>query len=365
MEKPNSYLPVNRNYLGHSVILMMMLAVYLLIASDACAESKIRLGYLTDLSGKSAFLGRQSAAGANLAKLEFAETGVSLDLVFEDHQTDPAKAVTGVKKILDVDKVDAVICDLTPPSLAVSPLVLSAGKMFLYQAPATSLLTTNPYALKNFLDYRDGCRAIAKYWKERGIIKVGHLKLNTEFGELCYKGVSEVYSDQEVEEYNSGDDLRSLITKFKQKKVQVLFQTGYEGDYVNRFRNALALGFKVPAGMPEPLVTAEVIKQAAEGLDATVTFGFPALADSFVEKLKRHNLYVGQVNIQSAAIAYLYTRAAVLALRSCKGSDLACQLRVAQEERAPEFPLSGWKDRIAQYDYSLKSWNQGRSEFIK
>jgi ABC-type branched-subunit amino acid transport system substrate-binding protein len=288
-------------------------------------------------------------------------------IIFIDHQTEPKVAVTGVRKLLDIDRVDGVICDLTPTCQAISPLVRDAKKILLYHAPTVSILESNPYAFKNFLDYEAGCESIARHWKKLGLKKIGHLKLNTEFGELCFKGSQKVFSEQVVFSYNSTDELKTFVTRFKAQNIEGVFQTGYESDYLNYLVAAKTQEFNVLTALPEPLLTKALIDRVAGDLSKGIyTFGYPALSKDFRQHLKEANLYQSEVGVESAAIAYMQIQQMFQATQKCSSNDLDCQILEVEGQAASSISgFNGWKNRIAQYDLVIKNWNGQHLVVIK
>jgi len=345
----------------HTALVLIMLVGVIPVAVLA-QEGDIRLGYLLDLSNKGAFLGQQSRAGAELAVQELAHEGVQVEVLFEDHRTQGKAGVSGARKLLSIDKVDAIMCDLTPACIAASPSVREAKKLFVYQAPIVSILKENPYSFKNFLDYKTGCRQIGQLWKSRGIKRIAHFQVNAEFGELCVEGSREIFPEQVVFEYDAGTELRSLVLRAKSSRPEAVYQTGYEGDYINRLRAEGDIGKSLPTGMPEPLLTATVIKSVNESaLSKSITFGFTELSPDFIDRLKQANLYRSPVAIESAAIAYLHVRQLVSAIRTCRKGNIECQVsQMASSPRSDLLGFKGWDSRIAQYDYQLKQWDKGK-----
>lgn len=351
------------NYLFSFVTIALLFEAALLHA-DA---RDVRIGYLLDLSAKGAFLGMQSQAGAELARRELASKGIRVNLVYDDHRTDAKNGATGAKKLLEIDNVNVLLCDLTPPCMAASPVAAAAKRLFLYQAPVVSLLADNEHAFKNFLDYESGCRQIANLWKREGIKTVAHFKVNAEFGELCLKGSKEIIPDQIVFEYDAGTDLRALVTRLRTQGVQAVFQTGYEADYVNRIRAAAELGFMVPNGMPQPLLTDTVLTTLGSvPFENSLVFGFPKLAEDFVERLKKAGLFRSFVSIESAAIAYLHVKHAAVAILACPPQDISCQVNSISSSGADSIlGFEGWENRQAQYPIILRRMNAGKLTEIK
>lgn len=354
-------------YLTCTVIsaLTFMCASAIAGAETNPAHRPLRLGYLTDLSGKGAFLGTQSRFGAELAATELADQGMPLQMIFGDHRLDTRTALSEAAKLLELDRVDALLTDFTPTAVAVSPLASRAKVLFIYQAPAESILEDNPYAFRNFLDYAEGCKAIAAFWQKKGVKNVAHLKMNLEFGELCSKGARAVFPDQIVADYNSGDDIRSIVMLWKSRGVEAIFQTAYEIDMLNRLRSYSELEYFPQTGVPEPLMTSLVLKDGGRSTNGTVTFGYGDPSADFVAKVEKKEPGHSRNNIESAAIAYFNVRALVRAIRACPARDLDCQ-RQKLIETGPDSTLGfkGWKARSAAYDYQLKIWHGGKGDTL-
>jgi len=331
-------------------------------AHVAAEDHTIRLGYMLDLSAKGAFMGVQSQAGAELAQRELTTAGARVKIIFEDHRTDAKAGAAIARKLLTVDQVDAVLCDLTPACIAASPIVSSAKKVLMYQSGIISILATNPYAFKNYLDYEDGCRQIGSYWKKQGVQRVAHFKVNAEFGDLCLDGARDIYPSQDEFEYDPNTDLRALVTRVKHSGVLGVFQTGYEADYINRLRASADIGLSASTGMPETLLTDSVIQAVSRAaIEGTVTFGFPHISPEFIGKLKAAGLYRSAISIESAAIAYLHVQQLVASINACPARDIDCQVaRIAASPADQVLGFKGWKDRAASYDFKLRRWQNGK-----
>lgn len=339
--------------------------VALLSFSQVAAADPIRLGYLLDLSAKGAFMGQQSQAGALLAQRELAARGIAVEIIFEDHRTEGKSGASGARKLLDQDNVDALLCDLTPPCVAASPIAYAAGRIFFYQAPVDSIRAANPIAFRNFLDYEEGCFQVANYWKRQGLTKLGHLKINAEFGELCLRGSERAGISQEVIEYDPGTELRSIITRLKRADVGAILQTGYEGDYINQLRASVDLGLLVPMGLPQPLLTETVINSVpSHVLDETVVFGFPPLDSQFIQLLKNEKLYRSAVAIESAAIAYTHVIQVVEAIQKCGKSEHSCMVRSIERASPGLLGFEEWNDRAAVYSPRIRRFINGNFKEI-
>jgi len=353
--------------MNYRIILLISILFFPLHSLSALApDDEILIGYVTDFSGKGAFLGHQSRAGAELAIDELQKAGKKIKIVFGDHALDTKKSLSETQRMVHFEKVDALLNDFTPTSIAASPVAKKGKKLFIHLSPARSIVESNPYSFRDFLDYEQGCEKVARYWKSKGIEKVGHFKLNLEFGELCLTGSKKVYPDIFVVDYNSGEDIRSSILLMKKKGIEAFFQTAYEIDMLHRLQVMGEIRYQVPVGGPDLLLTELVIEKQGKNLEDATVFGFPEIDQAFVAKLKEKDPNHSMVNIETAGLAYTHMYQLAEALSTCPRRDIDCQVENLKNSKSYS-PLSfdGWKDRIAQYDYSLKQWKNGKLKAVQ
>jgi branched-chain amino acid transport system substrate-binding protein len=115
------------------------------VAGTAVAQTPVKIGVLTDMSGAYADpTGAGSVWAARKAIEDFKpETkGLKVELIFSDHQNKPDIGVNVARQWIDVDKVD-VIVDVPTSSvaLAVNALVADKNKVLLASGPSIADLT--------------------------------------------------------------------------------------------------------------------------------------------------------------------------------------------------------------------------------
>ena len=116
-----------------------------LAIGSAYAQTAVKIGVLTDLSGPYADLsGEGSAIGTRLAVEEFKAQNkdITVEVISADHQNKPDIASAIARKWFDQEGVDAVV-DIANSgvALAVSQIAREKDKVFLGTGPATSDLT--------------------------------------------------------------------------------------------------------------------------------------------------------------------------------------------------------------------------------
>ncbi|NSZ77497.1 ABC transporter substrate-binding protein (plasmid) [Agrobacterium tumefaciens] len=124
----------------------LLLACALVSLHDpAWAETAVKLGVLTDLSGPYADLsGKGSVIATQMAAEEFQKShpDFKIEVISADHQNKPDVGSAVVRKWFDQDGVDAVVdVASSAVALAVSKLAADSDKVFLASGPASSDIT--------------------------------------------------------------------------------------------------------------------------------------------------------------------------------------------------------------------------------
>lgn len=334
----------------------------------AMAESGrvVKIGVLTDLSGKAAYMGYETLAAAELLKQELESQGKRVELVMSDHGLDPAKAVTEAQKLIAIDKVDAVFSNFSGTSRAANPVVKNANRLFVYTAAAVEPLQSNENAFKSYLDYVEGCRRIAEHWKAKGIQTLGVLKAEAEFGELCLDGAKKVFPEPIVVTYKLGDDVSTPIVALKAKHVQALLNAGYEGDMSNMLKAMRTVQWQVPVGANENIYTEKILADFASELKDAVAFGMPKVPAEFIEKIKKIDTKNLKGAFDQAGMSYVHLKQMFAAISGCAANDLACQAKALKASSAePGFGFLGWDStRQASYVWTVSTFQDGRFQTV-
>ncbi len=350
---------------------LLLIAIFLFssarsVNAEGSAETNkdrpIKIGVLTDLVSKGAYHGKQTLLGAQIAASEINTAGGQLQVVIGDHGMDPTRAVTEVQKQLSLSQVDAVFCNFSGPSRAVSPVVQAANKLFVYTAAAVSPVKENKYAFKSYVDYTAGCEALARIWKKNGLSSVGMLKAESEFGELCEAGVRKVYPELFVTGYKLGDDVASQSLALSKKGIQAVVNVGLEGDMISMLKAFETLKFFPQIGANEDIFTEKVRADFGKLLANAVSFGLPQPDEAFIDRIKQADPKKEITAFDSAGTAYLHVHQIYQALSACKKGDIKCQVdHLAKAQAAAPFGFQGWgPDRQAKFAQSLRKFIDGK-----
>ena len=113
------------------------------------AAGPIKIGMILAMTGPGAFYGQVMSHGAQAAVDHINRAGgiggYKLELVIEDHKSgDADAAVTGARKLLDVDKVPVILTSYSAPTLAIQPLAVEKKVLLLNGGGVGSSLVNKP-----------------------------------------------------------------------------------------------------------------------------------------------------------------------------------------------------------------------------
>jgi branched-chain amino acid transport system substrate-binding protein len=240
------------------------LLFFLLLIALGCKQqhpaNEIVIGVYGSLTGTTATFGQSNKNGVQMAADEINARGGLLGkkirLVFEDDQGKPEEAQTVVSRLINRDRVNAVIGEnASSRSLAAAPLCQSA------KIPMVSPSSTNPKVTEVgnyifrvcFIDPFQG-EVMAKF--AANSLKLKHVAILRDIKNDYSVGLAEVFTQRfqnlggdivANESYSEGDsDFSAQLTAIKDKNPEAIFLPGYYTEVGLIARQARKLGISVP-----------------------------------------------------------------------------------------------------------------------
>lgn len=324
----------------------------------------IKLGFLSDTSGPGAYWGKQSTAGARLALKELLPElnarGVAPEIIFESHNVNTGQAVSAAQKLLTVDKVDLFYSEFSPPTVAVSPLLKNNRAFLLYVAASMSVVRTNPYSVKSFLDYERGCKALLPELLTSPEARLGMLSINIEAGELCRKGVLGSGTPSVGIDYDIGNEVASQVINLKSKRVTAILNAGLEGD-IERMLIALnRYSFRPILGVNEDAFSPALRKRYPEFTESVFTYGLKEPNRKLVAEVEEFLPPEEFTSPTAVGLAYLHTKQLLRIAAACPNRDSICYLQeLDRSPPEPAFGFHGFSDRLAKNEIHIKRFEQG------
>ena len=247
----------------------------------ALAADTFRIGAAFALTGPAAVIGDPPAKIAEMLLEEINSAGgvngKKIELVTYDTESDPTKAVTVIRRLIEKDKVLAIIGPTTTGSAMAAikfvedsqvPMVACVGgapvvvpvKKWVFKTPQTDTL-----AVERLYDY----------FVAKGIKRVAVLSSAGGFGDSGRKGLlgqAEALGIQVVADERYGDkdtDMSSQLTAIKGKDAQAIVVWGIGPAPAIITKNARQLDVKVPIFMSHGVADPKFVEmggEAAEGV---------------------------------------------------------------------------------------------------
>ena len=344
----NSNSSTPRSKILHLRTLALPVIIISLALAFSCARkqtgekpnrSTIKIGYFGDLSGPTFNFGRSAINGVLLAAAEINNlggiNGRQIDVVIEDDKGSPEEAARLTAKLIDKDKVVAIIGGGTSGNSRAA-----APKAFASHIPLIAPSSTDPavtqagdYIFRTcFVDSFQG-EVMASFAANTLKAKKAAILFDfnspygrglTEFFELSFgKLGGEIVSKQS---YTQGDaDFKGQLSTIKAAEPDVIYIPGYYGDVAIIAKQARALGLQQPLLGGDGWDAPELWQLGGDALNNSyisthysVDNPAPAI-QSFVHEYKQR--YGNLVPDAHAALAYDATRLLFDAIKRAGSTD--------------------------------------------
>ncbi len=218
----------------------MVFMISMLIGSIAYAKESIKIGAIVASTGPASFLGDPELKTLKLyvekINANGGVNGQKLELVSYDTGASPKKAVTFAKRLINQDKVVAIIGpSTTGETMAIIPIVQRAKIPLLSMGGGIPIIKpVKKYVFKIVATDRMACQKIMADMKKRGISKIGMISGSGGFGKSMRKQCKDVAPDFGIEiladeTYGKKDaDMSSQLIKINNTKgIQAVLNPGF------------------------------------------------------------------------------------------------------------------------------------------
>ncbi len=173
---------MRRLLLATALIVLLALLVALPAGRVPAAGGTLKVGMILAMTGPGAFYGQVMSRGAGLAAEQINQAGGvegwKIELLIEDHKSgDADAALTGGRKLMDVDKVPVILTSYSAPTLAIQPLAVEKKVLLLNGGGVGSALVGKP----NLYNTRMLSSQTAPFIIEWAVKKLGAKRVATLF----------------------------------------------------------------------------------------------------------------------------------------------------------------------------------------
>jgi branched-chain amino acid transport system substrate-binding protein len=261
--------------------IVALISIILLVRGVSLKKEKvdtrgvIKIGAVLSLTGDFGIFGESINQGAMLAKKELEKEGYKIEYITEDDKTSATGTVNATQKLLNTDKVSAVMTATVQQVKPVQNLFINSS------TPILAVWDSNDY-LKSAggnvftigFSTEDAGQKLANYVSEKSLNKVAVISQKDEWSELiagAFKKQVEkntgliTYSDSVSV---STKDFKTQILKIKESKTEAVFIPFIPGGIGVFIKQARELGYTgiILTGDSFSMSEVEYAKQYAEGV---------------------------------------------------------------------------------------------------
>jgi len=261
-----------------SKVNLMSVFFCLFLTGTAISAEPIKIGVVYSITGPASFLGEPEKDTALLIQdwinKEGGIKGIPLQIIIEDSRSEESQAVLAVKKLIDRDKVIAIVGSGTSgESMAMAPICEAAKIPMIAQGAAFQIVTPpdeykriiesprsafevprvqRTWIFKSVPTDTSAVEAIYNFMKKKGISRVGIATISTGFGDSGRKELKRMASKYNItvvadEVYGPRDaDMTAQLTKIKASGAQAVINWSIGPTQVIIIKNWHALAMGVP-----------------------------------------------------------------------------------------------------------------------
>ena len=252
---------------------LVALSALALGACQISGGSTIKIGLISPLTGDTASLGTDVLNGVRMAVQEINDKGgidgKKVELVAEDGRCASAEANSAAQKLVNIDKVVAIVGGFCSGETLAASKVIEPAKVILLSPGSSSpdITKAGAFVFRNYPSDALKTVATAKVFGEKGYKKVAMISENTDFCQGVRKGMIKdvgsgaIVFDEVVEPGTK--DFRTLITRLKDIEFDVFYMNtngdAPMGPMAQQFREQ---------GFTQPIFSHEVADSATLGAAA-------------------------------------------------------------------------------------------------
>ncbi|MBT3236540.1 MAG: ABC transporter substrate-binding protein [Bdellovibrionales bacterium] len=246
---------------GRLTTLCISLLMMTLTSPLWASKKTITIGAVFPMTGPIATYGQESVNGINLALKKVGDISIKgrkIRLIVEDNKGEPIESANSVRKLINIDKVNAVIGSVASSNtLAGAPIAQQA------EVPLLTPASTNEAVTKtgNFISrtcFTDGFQGVVMARFAFNNLKKRNVAIIIDNSSDYSKGLAAVFKkefqrlggklvSQRDFAYQQKDiDFKSLLRKVKRKRPDVIFLPGYYTEVGLILRQARQMNIKMP-----------------------------------------------------------------------------------------------------------------------
>jgi len=249
--------------------------------TSSSTENNIKIGFIGPLTGENANIGQPIQRGVELALKDINEewkaTGKSVEVVYEDGKCNGKDATTAIQKLIDQDKVNAIVGGVcSSETLAMAP-VAEAAKLVIISPSSTnpSITTAGDYVFRVVGSDALQGKIMAEYVFDEGYKKAAMIYQNSDYNVGLKNVFTETFTKRggeivAAEAYEAdAKDFRTQLTKIKAAQPEATYIIPYsEGGLITK--QIRELGMETPLFGPETFESKAILEDGGDAVEGLI-----------------------------------------------------------------------------------------------
>lgn len=316
------------------IFIIIILAVIAVVSYSKFPVSKenseqIKIAAVLSLSGDAAYDGESIRDGIELAKSDLAKEGVDLEVTYEDDETDVAKTLSALQKVIAIEKPHAIIGPTWSFLASASAGLLKDNNIPAFQPANTSEFVEANGApiffgtVKNAMKEEPVTEFLKKYDAKRVAVIIdgtawGHSHIDV-FKKSAENVSAEIVLQEEINFGAETNRMADIMSKVANSEIDAILWTGFESEALIMLKKHVEFGLTMPI-LGESLLVDGNRKEIAKEVKGEIYILNP---DSSVEFRKKFSDHYGYDPDGYADSAYDGTMMLVEAIQNTDGSHEA------------------------------------------
>jgi branched-chain amino acid transport system substrate-binding protein len=246
-----------------SLLIFLAILVSLGFFTWQAAAETFPIGAFWPMTGPQAYYGRVMSRGA-LTAIEQINAGGgvekhNLDLIITDYKNvDVNLAVSGVRKMISVDKIPVVLASFSAPTLGVQPICARANVMMINGGASSPKLVNKPYLHNTRIPTHLTVQPMLSYLWKTGVRRLGVMYLSDPYGEIPAKDyIQPLWTKMggtviPMEPHQPGlTDFSAYLARIKSGNPDAIYDisTGQDTAYI--VKGAREMGMNIPIAVAD------------------------------------------------------------------------------------------------------------------
>lgn len=319
-----------------TAIIIIIFTIFFLTACNNQKQDTIKIGVIGTMTGFGSYQGKQELNGLNLAKEEINTkggiNGKKIQFIIEDSQANPAKAVTAIHKLVNIDKVKFVIGDSwSSTTVALVPITNRTNTILISPIALLDELSQDDLFFRTIPTTKEMMKVLADHaFNKMNVRKVAIIHQETSFGhehatdftnEFTKLG-GQIVAQEGIDLKQT--NLRAELIRVKSKNPDTIFNLHATGPSLGiMMKQAKELGINVQWISSFGAQNAPLVKEFGETVEG-LTYPYPYDMDSSNQSTKdfirKYQTKYNELPDLTAANSYDILRILIKAIEQ-KGSN--------------------------------------------